>query len=106
MEPEASRNAPTDGVTSETHEANLQKGLDTCSDSTDTTTPNYNGNIPGHTPCRAALIETEWMSNTNADVLFNEGNTALSATANSMRDAAAKAMAGAAIQDLYAQPPQ
>lgn len=106
VEPVESRNAPTDGVTSETHEANLQKGLDTCSDSTNDTMPNYNGNIPGHTPCRAALMELEWMSNNRADLLFNEGNATLSATANSMREEAAQAMADAAIEDLYAQPAQ
>jgi N-acetylmuramoyl-L-alanine amidase len=106
VEPKESRNAATDGITSATHETNLQKGLDTCSDSTNNTTPNFNGNIPGHTPCRAALIELEWMSNNRADLLFNEGNTALSATANNMREEAAQAMADAVIEDLYAQPAQ
>ncbi len=106
VEPQASRNAPTDGITSEQHEANLQKGLDTLSDSTDPATPNYNGNIAGHTPCRAALIEMEWMSNTNADLLFNEGNATLSATANRMREEAAKALGNASIDDLRAQPAQ
>jgi N-acetylmuramoyl-L-alanine amidase len=106
VEPEESRNAATDGITSETHEANLQKGLDTCSDSTNNTTPNYNGNIPGHTPCRAALIELEWMSNNRADLLFNEGNASLSSTADRMREEAAQAMADASIEDLYTQPAQ
>jgi hypothetical protein len=106
VEPEESRNAPTDGNSSETHEANLQKGLDTCSDSTNITTPNYNGNIPGHTPCRSALMELEWMSNNRADLLFNEGNSSLSSTANRMREEAAQAMADAAIEDLNTQPSQ
>jgi N-acetylmuramoyl-L-alanine amidase len=106
VESEESRNADTDGITSEAHEANLQKGLDTCSDSTSNTTPNFNGNIPGHTPCRSALLEMEWMSNNKADLLFNEGNTPLSTTASTMRENAAKAMADAAIEDLYAQPTQ
>lgn len=106
VEPAESRDAATDGVSAETHEANLQKPLDTCSDSTNNTTPNYNGNIPGHTPCRAALIELEWMSNNRADLLFNEGNATLSATANRMREEAAQAMADAAIEDLYTQPAQ
>ncbi len=106
VEPAGSRNAPTDEITSETHEANLQKGLDTLSDSTNATTPNYNGNIPGHTPCRATLIEMEWLGNTMADLLFNQGNTTLSETANHMREAAGRAMADAAIEDLYAEPAQ
>ena len=106
VEPAESRNAPTDGITAETHEANLQKGLDTCSDSTNNTTPNYNGNIPGHAPCRSALMELEWMSNNRADLLFNEGNASLSATANRMREEVAQAMADAAIEDLFTQPAQ
>jgi N-acetylmuramoyl-L-alanine amidase len=106
VEPAESRDAPTDGITSETHEANLQKGLDTLSDSTDTNTPNFNGNIAGHTPCRAMLMEMEWLGNTKADLLFSEGNTTLSATANSMREEAAQAMADAAIEDLQTQPAQ
>ena len=104
VEPEDSRDAATDGITSETHEVNLQKGLDTCSDSTNSTTPNYNGNIPGHTPCRAALIELEWMSNEKADPLFNEGNANLTDLADQMREEAAQAMADATIEDLYAEP--
>jgi N-acetylmuramoyl-L-alanine amidase len=96
-----SKNAPTDGYTSENHEANLQKGLDTCSDSQDGTGTDYNGNIQGYTPCRAALIELEWMSNEKADVLFNGDETG-----TAMRQAAAEAMASAAIQDIYAQPNQ
>jgi hypothetical protein len=106
VEPESSRNAPTDGITSEQHEANLQKGLDTLSDSTDPATPNFNGNTEGYTPCRAALIEMEWMSNTNADILFNEGNPILSTTADRMRQTAAKALGDASIADLRAQPAQ
>jgi hypothetical protein len=108
VESEASRNAPTDGVTSEQHEANNQKRLDTLSDSqsADPTFPDYNGNIAGYTPCRAALIELEWISNANADILFNEGNPNLSATANRMREEAAQALADATIEDLRAQPVQ
>lgn len=104
VESAESRDAPTDGITSETHEANLQKGLDTCSDSTSTTSPNYNGNVPGYTPCRASLIELEWMSNLKADVLFNEGNESLTETAESMRDAVAAEMADASIEDIRMQP--
>ena len=106
IEPAESRDTPTDGITSETHEANLQKGLDTLSDSTSTTTPNMNGNIPGHTPCRAMLIELEWLSNTKADQLFSDGKPTLSDTADRMREEAGQAMAGAAIEDLYAAPIQ
>ena len=104
VEPAESRDAPTDGITSETHEANVQKGLDTCSDSTSTTNPNYNGNVPGYTPCRATLIELEWMSNMRADVLFNEGDDPLSETADDMREAAAREMSDAIIEDVRMQP--
>jgi N-acetylmuramoyl-L-alanine amidase len=105
VEPEASQNAPTDGITTEQHEANNQKQLDTLSDYQNNSpeNPDYNGNIPGYTPCRAALVELEWISNARADVLFNEGSPALSATADRMREEAAKALADGSIEDLRAQ---
>jgi outer membrane protein OmpA-like peptidoglycan-associated protein len=108
VEPEASRNAPTDGITTEQHEANNQKRLDTLSDyqNNSTDNPDYNGNTPGYTPCRAALVEMEWISNTHADVLFNEGSPNLSATADRMREEAAKALADGSIEDLRAAPSQ
>jgi hypothetical protein len=46
------------------------------------------------------------MSNNRADLLFNEGNSSLSSTANRMREEAAQAMADAAIEDLNTQPSQ
>lgn len=109
VEPAASQSAATDGRTSEQHEANYQKRIDTCSDyqNNSVTTPDYNGNIPGHTPCRAALIEMEWISNKRADLLFSEGRPGdLSATADKMRAEAARALANGSLEDLRAQPAQ
>jgi N-acetylmuramoyl-L-alanine amidase len=105
-EPEDSRNLPTDGETSESQERNVQKRIDTCSDSQNgsTSTPNYNGNIDGHTPCRSALIEIESMSNVQADLLFNNGYPNLLETPKAMRGAASIGLANAAILDLFVQP--
>ena len=50
------------------------------------------------------LIELEWMSNMRADVLFNEGDDSLSETADDMREAAAREMSDAIIEDVRMQP--
>lgn len=81
-------------------ETNLAKGLDTLSDYASATRLG-NGNVVGHTPCRAALIEIEWMSHAAADALFNT-----EAPANEMgkkeavRSAVAKALSDACIEDI------
>jgi N-acetylmuramoyl-L-alanine amidase len=117
VESEESRNVATDGVTSVQHESNLQKQIDTCADSRNGATlgnrhnPSYNGNMIGYTPCRATLIELEWMSNREADLLFN-GNTAydpisgavtLTATADLMRRTVASGISVAIVNDLNVQ---
>ncbi len=99
VEPVESQGLPTDGVTSEQHEQNLQKPLDTLSDSTNATNPNYNGNVPGYSPCRAALIELEWISNRAADRLFN-----MPPLMEPMRDAAADELANGVVEDVFIQP--
>jgi hypothetical protein len=67
----------------------------------------YNGNYSGYTPCRAAILEMEWMSTREADILFNDGfptpaqpTGTPSATASRMRDEAAAAIATALINDM------
>ncbi|MBB5353970.1 N-acetylmuramoyl-L-alanine amidase, partial [Haloferula luteola] len=81
-------------------ETNLAKGLDTLSDYASAIRLG-NGNVVGHTPCRAALIEIEWMSHAAADALFNT-----EAPANEMgkkeavRSAVAKALSDACIEDI------
>lgn len=44
------------------------------------------------------------MSNMRADVLFNEGDDSLSETADDMREAAAREMSDAIIEDVRMQP--
>ncbi len=44
------------------------------------------------------------MSNIRADVLFNEGDDPLSETADNMREAAAREMSDAIIEDVRLQP--
>jgi N-acetylmuramoyl-L-alanine amidase len=102
-------------TTSESNEANLQKGLGALNDGN----PPINGRSPGqngnyksgnvrYVPCRAALIEMERISNKQADELFN-GNTAydagtgeitLTQTAENMRATVAGKIAEACVRDL------
>jgi N-acetylmuramoyl-L-alanine amidase len=97
---------PVSPYTSDYWENNpsIQKGLDTCSDNQTIKINNktievpYNGNIFGYTPCRSALIEIEWLSNKNADSLFN------GETADRMRQEAANEMSNAALEDIKIQP--
>jgi N-acetylmuramoyl-L-alanine amidase len=80
----------------------IWKGLDTCSDEQidkDGKKHPYNGNTPNYTPCRAALIEVEWMSNSNADALFNSAPLM-----GKMRATTAAKLADACITDVFVQP--
>jgi N-acetylmuramoyl-L-alanine amidase len=97
VEPAESRDANRSDYDSEHWESVLQKGLDTCSDLQGGAP--YNGNVPGYTPCRAALIEIEWMSHSAADALFNTNPPM-----EQMRAATAERLAGACIQDVMVQP--
>lgn len=97
VEPAESRDADRSDYNSEHWESVLQKGLDTCSDLQGGSP--YNGNVPGYTPCRAALIEIEWMSHSAADALFN-----IVPLKEQMRAKIAQKLAGACIQDAIVQP--
>jgi len=96
VEPLASKNAQRTTYNSEHWESVLQKGLDTCSDF-QSGRP-YNGNVVGYTPCRATLIEIEWMSHSAADALYNAGELKVK-----MRERTAKALADGCIEDLFEQ---
>ena len=68
----------TDGLTSETHEINLNKlGIDGKDVLTDEDEQNQGytveglGNSSDYHPCRATIIELEWFSHPAADALFN-----------------------------------
>ena len=97
VEPEESRDADRSDYNSEHWESVLQKGLDTCSDEQGGSP--YNGNVSGYTPCRAALIEIEWMSHSAADALFNTPPLK-----EQMRAKTAEALADACIEDARLQP--
>ena len=96
IEPLASRNSPRSSYDSANWETTSQKGLDTCSD-LQAGLP-YNGNVSGYTPCRAALIEVEWMSHAAADALFN-----VAPLMGPMRSRTAKELADGCIQDALIQ---
>lgn len=97
VEPDKSRDADRTHYNSEHWESSLQKGLDTCSDLQGGLP--YNGNIPGYTPCRASLIEIEWMSHSSADALYNTAPLR-----QPMRAKTAEYLADACIQDILLHP--
>ncbi len=103
VEPAESRDADRSQYDSEYWENHpgIQKGLDTCSDFqvVNGEPRPYNGNVLGYTPCRAALIEIEWMSHSAADALFNAAPLM-----EQMRSATASALADACIRDAIVQP--
>jgi len=107
---DANHNPNAERLTSETNESRLQGGLGALNDGGNPGQGNGNYLARGirYTPCRAALIEMERISNEQADNLFN-GNTAynsatgaitLTALAESMRARVAVNIAGACIDDL------
>lgn len=97
IEPAESRDADRSDYDSEHWESVLQKGLDTCSDLQGGSP--YNGNVPGYTPCRAALIEIEWMSHSAADAFYNTNPLR-----EQIRAATAEHLADACIRDVIVQP--
>ena len=96
VEPKESKDYPRSKYNSEHWESVLQKGLDTLSDLQGGSL--YNGNSADYTPCRAALIEIEWMSHSAADTLFNANPLK-----EKMRTKTAGAIAEACIEDIFAK---
>jgi N-acetylmuramoyl-L-alanine amidase len=109
VEPEESRNIPTHWQTTNGWERNRFTAgtpLATCRDGASP----HNGNqslAATYAPCRAALIEIEWLQNREADELFNantgyeeiSGDVSLTELADRMRQETAVRLATACIND-------
>lgn len=109
VEPEESRNAVHHPQTTDGWEKNLYDAGTPLATLRDGAAPhNGNQNVPlVYAPCRAALLEIEWVQNEQADQLFNGNNAydeqtgviSLTDLANRMRQRTAEKLAEACIND-------